>query len=155
MSDDPELKGQEGAEGSLPSEPVESPEQEIDDAPIEVEPSVVGGGEIASAQTDDDEAAEQSKRVDIGLPEKDAPPSSGFGHFLKRGLRWAVFLLVVFTIGVVLMQIVRVGPLRDEVDTLNQSQAYSATLLAESRRAHLHSMCAVDQSNSIWREVAQ
>ena len=126
MTDDPDLKGQgEGAGGSLPQDRAEIPAQEAEAAPVETEPAAESSEGIASTQADDGEAPEEPKRVDIGLPEKDASEPSGFGHFLKRGLRWAVFLLVVFTIGVVLMQIVRVGPLDDQVDSLNQSLADS------------------------------
>ena len=142
MSDDPEREEQRSeAEGSSAQEPEDSPThgsetggsspQEPEDSPTHGSEAASGeavSAEVMAEQTSSvegppatGEVDEESKRIDIGLPEKEAPESSGFGHFLKRGLRWAVFLLVVFTIGVVLMQIVRVGPLRDEVDALNQS----------------------------------
>ena len=92
------------------------------------EPHVVSKPEDVSAE----DAAEQRTVTDFvessdaeieRLPDVEAvegAEESRIGRFFKRALRWVVALLIVFTLGVVAMQIVRVRPLTEEQNSLDQ-----------------------------------
>ena len=98
-------------------------------------------GDIAGEQPEieSEDAADQQVVTDSADPRADTrdeamelPPDgeaieptegSRFGRFLNRALRWVVALLIIFTLGIVAMQIVRVGPLIDERNSLEDSLA--------------------------------
>lgn len=87
------------------------------------------GGDTAEQQivTDSVEPSAESADEELeSLPDGEAietTEESRVGRFFKRALRWVVVVLVIFTLGVIAMQIVRVGPLTDERNSLDQSLA--------------------------------
>jgi len=124
--------------------------------PAASESTEVPLGDTAGEQPEieSEDAADQQIVADAADPIADSPdeamesspdgeavePTEGsrFGRFLKRALRWVVALLIIFTLGIVAMQIVRVSPLIDErnsfEDSLSEAQATQQDLQAELDR---------------------
>jgi hypothetical protein len=71
---------------------------------------------------------------------------SRLGRFFKRALRWVVVVLVIFALGVVAMQFVRVGPLIDERNSLDQSLA-EAQAAQQGLQAELDRLEGVETEN--------
>ena len=80
------------------------------------DPSAEGPDEGVAAAGEEGESAPPGEAIE---PSEE----SRFGSFLKRALRWVVVVLVIFTLGIIAMQLVRVGPLIDERNSLQQSLA--------------------------------
>ncbi len=108
--------------GSDSKPPAENAAQE----PIGSESSV---GDTAEQQIVTDSAEPSAESADEemeSLPDGEAMETteeSRVRRFFKRALRWVVVVLVIFTLGVAAMYFVRVRPLEDERDSLNQSLA--------------------------------
>ena len=85
--------------------------------------------------------------------ERDAKDSRA-GGFLKRALRWVVIFLVVFTLGIVAMQFVRVRPLTDERDSLSQSLA-EAQAANQNLQTEIDRLEGVEQENQALSEALQ
>ncbi len=103
------------------------------------------------------ESAEASTGEPESLPEAVADGTkeeSRAGRFVKRALRWVVMLLVVFTLGVVAMQLVRVGPLNEERDSLNQSLA-EAQAANQDLQAEIDRLEDVDEENQALSDALQ
>jgi cell division protein FtsB len=106
--------------------------------------------------TDSEAPAENAAQEPIGseeemelLPDGEAMETaeeSRFGRFFKRALRWVVVVLVIFTLGVVAMQIVRVGPLTDERNSLDQSLA-EAQATRQDLQAEIDRLQGVEAEN--------
>jgi len=79
---------------------------------------------------------------------------SRVGGFLKRALRWVVVFLVVFTLGIVAMQFVRVRPLTDERDSLSQSLA-EAQAAQQELEQEIDRLEGVEQENQALSEALQ
>ncbi len=143
--------------GNLAEEPSE-PELEEDSGEDAAEPQ--SGIEPEDAPTG--EAAGQqlaTETVDSPDEEPKAPPAeeakdSRVGGFLKRALRWVVIILVVFTLGIVAMQFVRVRPLTDERDSLSQSLA-EAQAAQQELGAEINRLEGVEQENQALSEALQ
>ena len=121
-------------------------------------------GDTAGEQPEieSDDAADQQIVTDALDPLADSPneamdappdgeavePTEGsrFGRFLKRALRWVVALLIIFTLGIVAMQILRVGPLIDERNSLEDSLA-EAQATQQDLRAELDRLESVEAEN--------
>lgn len=90
-------------------------------------------------------------------PEPDTPEAkdgSRVGGFLKRALRWVVLMLVIFTLGVVAMEFVRVRPLRAEQDSLRQSLA-EAEATQQDLQAQIDRLEGVEAENQALAESLQ
>ncbi|GMR10467.1 MAG: hypothetical protein BMS9Abin28_1288 [Anaerolineae bacterium] len=103
------------------------------------------------------DAAEQQigKEISDGeRPEPDTPEAkaeSRVGRFLKRVFRWAVLLLVIFTLGVMALEIVQVRPLRAERNRLDQSLAEAAATQQELQ-AEIDRLDGVEAENQVLAE---
>jgi hypothetical protein len=108
--------------------------------------------EPMGSESEEQMVADSAESADMemeSLPDEEAMETqeeSRFGRFLKRALRWVVVVLVVFTIGVVAMQIVRVGPLIDERNSLDQSLA-EAHASQQDLQAELDRLEGVEAEN--------
>ncbi|MFQ5922372.1 MAG: hypothetical protein ACE5M4_05965 [Anaerolineales bacterium] len=117
-----------------------------------------GPEEQISSESEPGDAAEQQSGIEISageLPEPGTPETkveSRVGHFLKRVLRWAVLLLVIFTLGVVAMQFVQVRPLRAERNSLNQSLA-EAESTQRDLQAEIDRLEGVEAENQALAET--
>ena len=97
---------------------------------LESEAEHSSAGNLAEESIESESPAGDAAEPQLGIemvdspgeePKAPTPKDSRAGGFLKRALRWVVIFLVVFTLGIVAMQIVRVRPLTDEQDSLSQS----------------------------------
>jgi hypothetical protein len=110
------------------------------------------GGDSAEQQIVPDSADPSADSADEeleSLPDGEAMETteeSRLGRFFKRALRWVVVVLVIFTLGVVAMQIVRVGPLVDERNNLDQSLA-EAQATQQDLQAELNRLEGVEAEN--------
>jgi hypothetical protein len=138
-----EPRGSESEAASVgdPAEP--QPGTETDDA---------FGGDAAEQQIVTDSAEPSAESADEemeSLPDGEAMETkeeSRVGRFFKRALRWVVVVLIIFTLGVVAMQIVRVGPLTDERNSLDQSLA-EAQATGQGLQAELDRLEGVEAEN--------
>ncbi len=109
------------------------------------------------SESEPEDAAEQQIGIEISdgeRPEPDTPETkdeSRAGRLLKRALRWAVLLLVIFTLGVVAMQFIQVQPLRAERDSLDQSLA-EAGATQQELQAELSRLDKVEAENQVLAE---
>ena len=87
-------------------------------------------------------------------PKPPAPKDSRAGGFLKRAFRWVVIFLVVFTLGIVAMLFVRVGPLTDERDSLSHSLA-EAQAANQDLQTEIDRLEGVEQENRALSEALQ
>lgn len=100
----------------------------------------------------DSSAGEQEALPEAAIQE--TKEESRAGGFVKRALRWVVMLLVVFTLGVVAMQLVRVRPLTDERNSLNHSLA-AAQAAQEDLQAEVDKLEGVEAENQALSETLQ
>jgi hypothetical protein len=113
--------------------------------------------EQIGSESEPEDAAEQQIGTEISdgeRPEPDTPETkdeSRAGRFLKRALRWAVLLLVIFTLGVVAMQFIQVQPLRAERDSLDQSLV-EAGAIQQELQAELSRLEGVEAENRVLAE---
>ena len=135
--------GSESAEAPVgdTAEPQLRTESEEADGGDAAEERIVPESADPSAESDDEE---MESLPDGGATE--ITEESRVGRFLKRALRWVVVVLVIFTIGVVAMQIVRVGPLIDERNSLDQSLA-EAQATQQDLQAELDRLEGVEAEN--------
>ena len=117
-----------------------------------------GPEEQMGSESEPGDAAEKQIGVEISAgerPEPDTPETkdeSRVGRFLKRVFRWAVLLLVVFTMGVVAMQFVQVRPLRAERNSLDQSLAEAETT-QQDLQAEIDRLEGVEAENRVLAET--
>jgi hypothetical protein len=142
----------------------EQPEKPIE--PGSQDDSAEGAAELQPVVESEDaptgEAAGQqlgTETVDSPDDEPKAPTDGGaqdsrVGGFLKRALRWVVIFLVVFTLGIVAMQFVRVRPLTEERDSLSQSLAESQVAQQELEQ-EIDRLEGVEQENQALSEALQ
>ncbi len=114
-------EAEDSSVGNQTEQPIESSSQDesVGDAAepqLGFEPDDSLAGEVGAQQLGSETADSPDEE-----PKAPTPKDSRAGGFLKRALRWIVTFLVVFTLGIVAMQFVRVGPLTDERDSLSQS----------------------------------
>ncbi|MFQ5943289.1 MAG: hypothetical protein ACE5JF_07030 [Anaerolineales bacterium] len=168
------------SEGNAPQKPMDSesygePGDNAEDR-TSSEPEPIGeseeqlGSELAPASLPDEpmssesegesdhrtEAQIESERVEQEPPTEPSPlevkEESRAGRFLRRVLRWTVALLVIFTLGVVAMEFVRVRPLADERNDLSQSLTEARTA-QQDLEAELDRLVGVDAENQDLSEA--
>jgi len=137
----------------------EQPEERLDS---EAEHS--SAGNLAEESIESESPAGSTAEQQLGIemvdspdeeePKAPTPKDSRAGGFLKRALRWVVIFLVVFTLGIVAMQIVRVRPLTDEQDSLSQSLA-EAQSTQQDLQAEIDRLEGVEQENQALTETLQ
>lgn len=114
-------------------------------------------GDTAEQQIVTDSAEPSAESVDAeveSLPDDEATEESRVGRFFKRALRWVVAMLIVFSLGVVAMQFVRVRPLIDERDSLNQSLS-EVQATQQDLQAELDRLKGVEEENQALIETLQ
>ena len=113
--------------------------------------------EQIGSDSEPEDAAEQQSGTEISdgeRPEPDTPETkdeSRAGRFLKRVFRWAVLLLIIFTFGVVALEIVQVRPLRAERDSLDQSLV-EAEANEQELQAEIDRLEGVEAENQVLTE---
>ncbi len=136
----------------------EQPEERLDS---EAEHS--SAGNLAEESIESESPAGDAAEPQLGTemvdtpddePKAPTPKDSRAGGFLKRALRWVVIFLVVFTLGIVAMLFVRVGPLTDERDNLSQSLA-EAQAANQDLQAEVDRLEGVEQENQALSEALQ
>ncbi len=126
MGSDSEAPAEDAAQDPIGSEASvgDTAEPQLGTAP---EDALAGDAAEQQIVTDSVEPSAESADEELeSLPDGEAietTEESRVGRFFKRALRWVVVVLVIFTLGVIAMQIVRVGPLTDERNSLDQSLA--------------------------------
>lgn len=105
----------------------------------------------------DQDIGSKPPKPEVERSAKEAKPADGkkgsrVGGFLRKALRWLVLALVVFTIGVVAMQLVRVQPLGEEVDRLNQSLV-EAEATQVALQSELDRLAGVEAENEALTEA--
>ncbi len=138
---DQSMKGEESASSEMAGSEMEQPSAEESRTESELPESI----EQAVAE---EEAGELPAEAEAALPtgEPEVKPESRLGRFFKRALRWVVFLVVVFAIGVLAMEFVRVQPQREEISNLNQALEAAETAQAELQ-AELSRLEGVEAEN--------
>jgi len=108
---------------------------------IESEDALAGEAAVQQLGTESLDSPDERPKT----PSAEEANGSRVGGFLKRALRWVVIFLVVFTLGIVAMQFVRVQPLTDERDSLSQS-------LAEAQAANQDLQIEIDRLEGVEQE---
>jgi cell division protein FtsB len=128
--------------------------------------SAEGAAELQAGVESEDAPTGEAAGPQLGTETVDSPddepkaPTDGeakdsrVGGFLKRALRWVVIFLVVFTLGIVAMQFVRVRPLTDERDSLSQSLA-EAQAAQQELEQEIDRLEGVEQENQALSEALQ
>ncbi len=137
-----------GAEESIGSESADASVEDTAEQRFGIASEDALAGDSAEQQfgTDTEDRSDEKKEP---LPDGEAMETkedSRARRFVKRAFRWLVMLLVVFTLGVVAMQFVRVRPLTDERNGLNQSLA-EALATQKDLRAELDRLEGVEDEN--------
>ena len=138
-------------------QPIESssPDESVGDAAepqLGIKPDDSLPGEVAAKQLGTETADSPSEEPKA--PAEREAKDSRVGGFLKRALRWIVIFLVVFTLGIVAMQFVRVRPLTDERDGLSQSLA-EAQAASQDLQTEIDRLEGVEQENQALTETLQ
>ncbi len=147
-------EAEDSSVGNQTEQPIESSSQDesVGDAAepqLGIEPDDSLAGEVAAQQLGTDTVDRPDEE-----PKAPTPKDSRAGGFLKRALRWVVTFLVVFTLGIVAMQFVRVRPLTDERDSLSQSLA-EAQATQQDLQAEIDRLEGVEQENQALTETLQ
>ena len=134
-----------------PDSPDDSTEGAAEPQPV-VESEDAPMGEAAGQQlgTETVDSPDDEPKV----PTDGEAQDSRAGGFLKRALRWVVIFLVVFTLGIVAMQFVRVRPLTDERDRFSQSLA-EAQAAQQELEQEIDRLEGVEQENQALSEALQ
>ena len=138
-------------------QPIESssPDESVGDAAepqLGIKPDDSLAGEVAAKQLGTETA--DSPDEEPKAPAERETKDSRVGGFLKRALRWIVIFLVVFTLGIVAMQFVRVRPLTDERDGLSQSLA-EVQAASQDLQTEIDRLEGVEQENQALTETLQ
>jgi len=138
-------------------QPIESssPDESVGDAAepqLGIKPDDSLPGEVAAKQLGTETA--DSPDEEPKAPAERETKDSRVGGFLKRALRWIVIFLVVFTLGIVAMQFVRVRPLTDERNGLSQSLA-EAQAASQDLQTEIDRLEGVEQENRALTETLQ
>ncbi len=129
MGSDSEAPAENAAQDPIGPESAEASVADTAEPQLGTESEDALAGDAAEQQIVTDSAEPSAERADEemeSLPDGEAMETteeSRVGRFFKRALRWVVVVLAIFTLGVIAMQIVRVGPLTDERNSLDQSLA--------------------------------
>ncbi len=105
----------------------------------------------------EEQVSEEQIGTEISDAERPEPDTSGTkdesraGRFLKRVFRWAVLLLIIFTLGVVVLEIVQVRPLRAERNSLDQSLV-EAGAIQQELQAEIDRLEGVEAENQVLAE---
>jgi len=143
--------------GNQAEQPIESssPDESVGDEAepqLGIKPDDSLAGEVGAQQLGSETA--DSPDEEPKAPTEREAKDSRVGGFLKRALRWLVIFLVVFTLGIVAMQFVRVGPLTDERDSLSQALA-EAQATQQDLQAEIDRLEGVEQENRALTETLQ
>ena len=143
--------------GNQTEQPIESssPDESVGDEAepqLGIKPDDSLAGEVGAQQLGSETA--DSPDEEPKAPTEREAKDSRVGGFLKRALRWLVIFLVVFTLGIVAMQFVRVRPLTDERDSLSQSLA-EAQAAQQDLQAEIDRLEGVEQENQALTETLQ